>query len=739
MEEKNLQPEELKNEILQEETKSETTENKAAAEEETSEVKEDTTEESEPDGKDEEKELPEVEEIAEDTTEESEPDGKDEEKELPEVEEIAEDTTEESEDDAKNEEKELTKTEEVKEAEKVEVSDDYYSKYSREQLVEELELLVQADDINTVKTKVGLVKMAYLKLTREEAEEETETKAEEGEGEVSDKDTANSVVEETVSEVQNPSETEEDTVANGEETEADKEAEEPVRDEKKAQDILRARYNTAFRTYKKKREQYLIQLEEQKVKNLEAKRQILQQLKEVINSEDPLKKSYDEFKSLQEKWREIGMVPKSEVNNLWQSYHFHVEMFFDKVKINNELRDLDLKKNLEKKIQLCESADELLLETSIIKSFKKLQELHQEWKETGPVPSDKKDELWDRFKNITDKINNRRREHYTQLREEQDNNYNAKLALCEQVEALVSVEVKGIKEWNTKTDSINELLKMWKSIGPAPKVKNDEIWARFKGNLDIFFEKKKEFFNKLKDQQINNYNLKLDLCNQAESIKDSDDWKETTRALIDMQKKWKSLGPVPKKYSDKIWKRFRAACDEFFNRKEEFFGNIHEHEADNLAKKRELIERVKSQEFGDKKDENLSILKGFQREWMNIGHVPIKEKDAVQQDFRKAIDEKLEKLQINEMEINTMNFKSRVENMKESGDANRALYRERMQLSNKVTKLNDDINLWENNIGFLAESKNANLLKHEFEKKIQRAKQDVALLNAKLNYLNEQM
>ncbi|PLW98871.1 MAG: DUF349 domain-containing protein [Marinilabiliales bacterium] len=683
MEEKNLKPEEINKEQLQEETKSEATADQTAVVEEKPEKSND---------------IPEEKTKSEETNPEEE---------------------------VSNQDEELTPEEEEEEEE---IAEDHYDDFTREQLVEELENLVTTEDINSVKRKVGMVKMAYLRLSKAESiEEETSESETAEEAPAEDTDAKPETAQET-----------EVTVEVQENTTGEEPGETEKEDEQKPRDPLASRYRAAFKIYRKKKEEYQIALEAQKVKNLEAKNEILEQLKNVISSDEPLKKSYDEFKALQEKWREIGMVPKTEVNNLWQSYHFLVEKFFDNVKINNELRDLDLKKNLEKKVQLCESAEELLLETSIIKSFKQLQELHQEWKDTGPVPSDQTDELWTRFKNITEKINARRRDHYTRIREEQENNYNAKLALCEQVEEVVKGDIKSIKEWNTKTDSVNELLKIWKTIGPAPKATNDEIWARFKGNLNAFFERKKEFFNKLKDQQINNYNLKLDLCNQAESIKDSEDWKETTRALIDLQKKWKTIGPVPKKYSDKVWKRFRAACDEFFNRKEEFFGHIHEHEAENLEKKRSLIERVKNQEFGTKKSENLAILKEFQREWMSIGHVPIKEKDAVQKEFRSIVDEKLEQLKINEMEISTMNFKNRIENMKDGNDANRAMYRERTQLINKISKLNDDINLWENNIGFLAESKNANLLKREFDKKIQRAKQDVALLNAKLKILNEQ-
>ncbi len=713
MEEKNLQPEELKKQELQEETKSETTESQAPVVEESSTEEVAAVENEKPDS----------ESIVETDRQEDSGEVLTDDKDKNPV--AAAESKESSEEDNEHDEEQDEEEDEV-------IPDSFYDDWSREQLVEELESLVQEDDINNVKRKVGLVKMAYLKITREaeaEAEDENQSIPENAE---SNEDVAES---EDTTQDSEPSTS--DTEVKDLKDTADQDADDATPEPKKQRDPLTDRYRAAFKIYKTKREKYLIELEEQKIENLKAKQDILDKLKGVISSEEPLKKSYDDFRELQEQWREIGMVPKTEVNNLWQNYHFLVEKFFDKVKINNELRDLGLKKNLETKIQLCEAAEELLLETSIIKSFKQLQELHKEWKETGPVPTDKKDELWERFKTITDKINARRREHYTRIREDQENNHKAKIALCEQVEEIVNADPKGIKDWNTKTDSVNEMLRVWKTIGPAPKTVNDEIWGRFKGNLDAFFEKKKDFFNKLKEQQVNNYNLKLDLCNQAEGIKDSEDWKETTKALIDMQKKWKSIGPVPKKYSDKVWKRFRAACDEFFNRKEEFFGHIHEHEAENLTKKRDLVERLKNQEFGGKKSENLTILKEFQREWMSIGHVPIKEKDAIQKSFRDVVDEKLEQLKINEMEISTMNFKNRIDNIKDNSDSGRIMSRERNQLMNKITKLNDDINLWENNIGFLAESKNANLLKREFEKKIQRAKQDVALLNAKLKYLND--
>jgi hypothetical protein len=432
------------------------------------------------------------------------------------------------------------------------------------------------------------------------------------------------------------------------------------------------------------------------------------------------------------------MVPKTEVNNLWQNYHFLVEKFFDKVKINKELKDLDLKKNLEQKIELCEKAEELLIEPSILKSFKQLQRYHEMWKEVGPVPDDKKDEIWDRFKSATDKINMRRREHYKILQDDQENNLAAKTALCEKAENLLTQEVNSIREWQEMTRHFNELFKIWKSIGPGPKKQNDEIWDRFKVALDNFFTEKKEYFGKLKDQQVNNYNLKLDLCVQAEALRDSTDWRETTRELINLQNEWKNIGPVPRKNADKIWKRFRTACDEFFSNKQNHFSSIRDEEGSNLKKKEELIKQVEEYVFEGSKSDNLSILKDFQRQWTETGHVPFKDKDRLQNAFRDAINKQLDKLNISNAEMNLANYRTKFDVIKNTPDGDRQVYRERTFMQNKVAKLREDIMLWENNIGFLADSKKANLLKDEFEKKIEKAKAEVITLEAKLKFLNNQ-
>ncbi|MCF8302792.1 MAG: DUF349 domain-containing protein [Bacteroidales bacterium] len=568
-----------------------------------------------------------------------------------------------------------------------------YDKLSREELVSKLEELVQEDNINTIKTRVALIKVTFHKLNKEAREKRYNDFLSDG--------------------------------GNAEDFQA-------------VEDEVETRFNQAFNIYKEKKARHIEEQEKVKQANLEEKKKILEELKELINSEESLKKTYDDFRDLQERWKHAGMVPKAEVNNLWQNYHFLVEKFFDKVKINKELRDLDMKKNLEAKVELCEKAEELLIESSITKSFKELQKLHDKWREIGPVPRDQKDNIWERFKATSDKINQRRREYFAKMREEQEKNLASKAALCEKAEQLLEEEPQTIKEWQKKTDEINELLRIWKSIGRVPKKHNEEIWNRFKAYLDTFFSNKKVFFNKIKQQQLENYNLKLDLTQQAEALKDSTDWKNATRDLINLQKEWKKIGPVPRKHSDKIWKRFRAACDEFFNRKQDYFSNINEREAENLKIKRELIDKVKNFELGEDRKANLDALKEFQRQWMEVGYVPIKEKDKVQQQFREAINEQFERLKVNAVEARALNYQTHLESIRESKDSNEAdriLNKERKIIQNKISKLEEDLQLWENNIGFLANSKNANVLKQEFEQKIDKARQELKTLKAKLKVL----
>ena len=500
---------------------------------------------------------------------------------------------------------------------------------------------------------------------------------------------------------------------------------------------LEKKFNAALQLFKDKKALYLEKIEKEKQKNLEDKKGIIEGLRQLVESETNLKVLNDKFKEFQDKWKEIGPVPQSESNNLWQNYHFYVEKFFDIRRINKELRSLDLKKNLEQKIKLCETAESLLLQDSVNQSFKALQQLHEEWKEIGPVPEDKKDEIWERFKNASDQINQARREYYDKLFEEQQNNYNAKVVLCEQAEELTAgKQADSVKENNEIADKLTELLKMWKTIGPAPVKLNDEVWERFKSTLDKFFTAKKEYFQQVKDEQMQNYNQKLNLAIQAEGIAERTDWKNATDEILKLQQEWKAIGTVPRKYSEQVWKRFRAACDKFFAAKADYFSNIKEIEADNLKKKEELIEKILTHEFGDDRNANLDVIKDYQRQWTEIGFVPKKDKDRVYAAYREALDKRFAELKVSSDDVRRSSFKSRIENIMSDPNANRLLDKEKKFLTTKLQQLKDDINLWENNLGFFANSKNADLLKQEFTKKVENAKKEVKELEYKIKMMN---
>ena len=575
-----------------------------------------------------------------------------------------------------------------------EVETEYdFSNCNKLELIEILEETVQDADVVKIKDKVVAIKSNFLRICKEERDREMEQ-----------------------------------FILDGGDVENYEHVEDP----------LEIRFKAAFNIFRDNKLKYNETVEAQKVVNLQQKSAILEDLKQLINSEETLKKTYDEFRALQDRWKEIGQVPATEITNLWNNYHFLVEKFYDKVKINRELRDLDLKKNLEAKIELCEKTEELLLEKSVAKAFKLLQKYHDEWKEIGPVPQEKKDEIWERFKNTTDKINQVRREHYSKIQEEQQGNYDAKTAICEKIEELLNDSINSIGAWQKKSNDVNELFKVWKTIGPAQKKLNDEIWVRFKGSMDAFFRNKKEFFSKLKEQQLENYNRKLQLCVEAEALADSKEWKKATDRIKKLQEEWKKIGPVPKRHSDKIWKRFRSACDAFFTSKSEHFSGIKGVEEENLRLKRELLDRIKAYELKKERSENMEVIKAFQREWMAIGHVPMKYKDATQDEYRKSIDALFDKMKLNENELSTAEYRNMVEGLKDDPESRDKVRRERNILTNKITKLREEIVVLENNIGFFSNSKQSEIMRAEYEKKINRAKNDVKVLEAKLKILNEQ-
>ena len=568
-----------------------------------------------------------------------------------------------------------------------------FSTCNKLQLIEILEETVQDTDVVKIKDKVVSIKSNFLRICKEERDQEMEQFILDG---------------------------------------GDKENYEHV------EDPLEVRFRAAFNIFRNNKIKFNESLEEQKIANLQQKNAILEELKQLINSEETLKKTYDEFRTLQDKWKEIGQVPAGEITNLWNNYHFLIEKFYDKVKINRELRDLDLKKNLEAKIELCEKTEELLLEKSVTKAFKLLQKYHDEWKEIGPVPQEKKDEIWERFKNTTDKINQVRREHYSKIQDEQQANLDAKVAICEKIEELLNDNINSIGAWQKKSNEVNELFKVWKSIGPAQKKQNDEIWNRFKSSMDSFFSNKKEFFSKLKEQQIDNYNRKIQLCVEAEALAESKEWKKATDQIKKLQEEWKKIGPVPKRHSDKIWKRFRSACDTFFTSKSEHFSGIKGVEEENLRLKRELLERIKAYEIQKERSANMEAIKDFQREWMAIGYVPMKYKESTQNEYRKLIDGLFDKMKATENEISTAEYRNMVEGMKDDPESRDKVRKERNVLTNKITKLREEIIVLENNIGFFSNSKQSELMRAEYEKKINRAKNEVKVLETKLRILNEQ-
>ena len=580
--------------------------------------------------------------------------------------------------------------EEEKEPESMEEIEKEYADLSFEQLVEKLHEVVANENINHIKQRVSVLKASILNHIKELKKEALDKFIEEG---------------------------------------GNKEEFEYVPSEEEA------KFNAALKTYKDNKTKFLENLEVEKQKNLEAKQQIIQGLKELVENETVLKVLNDKFKEFQEKWREIGPVPQNESSNLWQHYHFYVEKFFDILRINKELRTLDLKKNLEQKIKLCEQAEELLLQDSVGKSFKELQRLHEEWREIGPVLEDKKEEIWERFKNASDQLNKRRREYYDSLLEDQQNNYNAKVVICEQAEELVASDPKTLKENNAVSDKLTELLKIWKTLGPAPMKLNEGIWQRFKTSLDKFFVGKKEYLQHLKNEQLQNYNQKLTLAIQAEALALRTDWKKATDEMIAIQNEWKKIGPTARRNSEIVWKRFRAACDKFFENKANYFANSQTIEAENLQKKEELIKKIEEHVFTDDKNENLEAMKTYQREFMELGHVPRKDKDKIYAKFREAVNNRFQDLKMTMEDVRRSNFKSKIDTILNDPNANQILDKERRFLSNKLQQLKDDIALWENNLGFFSNSKNADLLKAEFSKKIEAAKVEVKELEYKIKMM----
>ena len=491
------------------------------------------------------------------------------------------------------------------------------------------------------------------------------------------------------------------------------------------------RFKELFAVYRSERDRHIAELEASKEQNLKLKLEIIEELKELINSDENTGSTFARFRELQSKWKEIGLVPQQSVKDLWETYNLHVENFYNYIKINRELRDLDLRKNYEAKLSLCEQAEELTLESQVVEAFRKLQKLHDEWRETGPVAMEFKEALWERFKEASSRINKRHQEHFESLKSEQTKNLALKTELCEKTEVLATRAMLSRKDWNKASEELLEIQKVWKTIGYAPKKDNNRIYERFRAACDSFFEHKREFYAGVKSEMEHNLAVKLELCAEAEALSTSEDWKHATDELIALQARWKEAGPVSRRHSDAIWKRFRAACDKFFERKAEHFSSVDSVHEENLKLKLALIEEMKGANI---KEGGFEAIKEYQRRWSQIGFVPIKHKDAVQKEYKAIVDGMFATLRSSERDRSMNRFKERVQNMKGGNQ----LRSEREKLYNKLRQMEQDIALLENNIGFFSKSKNAESLIADIREKIARAKSDMAGVIEKIRVIDEQ-
>lgn len=488
-----------------------------------------------------------------------------------------------------------------------------------------------------------------------------------------------------------------------------------------------------FKEYRRRRDEFIANLEAEKEKNLQVKLGIIEELKELVNSDETLNHTFTKFRELQQRWKETGIVPQQNVKDLWETYNLHVENFYSFIKINKELRDLDLKKNYEQKIALCEQAEALVLEPSVVEAFHKLQKLHDEWRETGPVANEYKETLWERFKAASSRINKQHQEHFESLKGEQVRNLELKTELCAATEELAAQPLTTRKEWNRASDRLLEIQKTWKTIGFAPKKDNNRIYERFRTACDRFFEAKRQFYAGVKTEMEHNLQLKTEICEAAESLMNSEEWKKTTDELIALQARWKEIGAVSRRHSDAIWKRFRAACDKFFERKASHFASVDGEYEENLKNKLALLEEMAA---ADVKAGGYEVIREFQRRWGEIGFVPIKQKDAIQKRYKAAVDALFNTLRGTERDRSMNRFREKVSSLKSAG-SNR-LRSERERLYNKVRQLEQEIGLLENNIGFFAKSKNAEALVADVKAKIERAREEMTAAIEKVKLIDRQ-
>lgn len=503
-------------------------------------------------------------------------------------------------------------------------------------------------------------------------------------------------------------------------------------------DSLETRFKDLLNNWKEKRAGHIAEQEKQRQDNLTRKLQVIESIKALTESTEDIGRTLPEFRRLQQAWKEIGNVPQESVNELWKNYQIQVERFYDLLKINNEFRDYDFKKNLEIKLKLCESAERLAEEPDVVIAFRQLQKLHEEWRETGPVAKEFREDCWNRFKNASAIINKKHQQFFERLKSAETENLALKTTICEKVEAIDISQLTTYKAWDEKTAEIIQYQEQWKTIGFAPKKVNNKIFERFRAACDAFFQQKSEFYKAAKDKLNQNLEKKKQLCEKAEALKDSTDWKATAEALIQIQKEWKTIGPVPKKVSDAIWKRFIKACDYFFEQKEKNAPSQKNEEAKNLEAKKELISQLKNLSKDLPKEELLPIVQELIGKWNTIGYVPFKEKDTIYKQWHEGLSAYDDLFQATKASYRLNKFQSNLEDMSTKGTGK--VLHERERLLRQFDSLSNEIKTAENNIGFFSTSKSSgNALLTEMNKKIEKLKEDRDIIYKKIKMIDEQL
>ena len=498
---------------------------------------------------------------------------------------------------------------------------------------------------------------------------------------------------------------------------------------------LERNFKKLLAEFRKKKADFREKTELDFTKNLKIKSQIIKDIEALIKDEETIKDTFEKFRALQDKWRATGEVSIGYRNDIWKSYHHQVEKFYDYIKINNELRDLDFERNLKQKVKMCEEAEKLMNEKSINKVHIELQNLHERWKEIGPIKRELREEVWERFKQATYKLHKRRNEHFLELKNRGKQAFENKSEICSKITVLSETPGKTHQEWNKLTAQVQELEAEWKKQAPMSKEDNKLAWKLLRDTLSIFYAKKNDFYKDKKQENKQIIQQKVALCEKAEELtKSTSSWKERTDKTLKLQESWKKSGYLPKSQSDKLWKRFRSALDNFYDSKKNFFKELDKEKIDNLAKKESYLKIVKALELTEVKDDNLKALESFQKEWRKLGEVA-RDKSKIEDDFKKSIDGFYKKMKVDKQELSDIKFNNKLENLKTKSDSF-AIDKEKQFISNKINTLQKEVNQYETNISFFGASKGADKLKSQIVDKIENGKAEIDSLKRKLKQLN---